>query len=190
VFATFEAKTSFRTFKLQHFVPSPTMLVITEADPEQRIIFEIDGWPAAERYAEAIGVSVDALDSHVFSRHPLMLRIADDYFVRSIQKLNADLSLTCYCAIDSGFVVAIGSAVDGPGVLEHMFQAVRRDVPEPALVIGCDSILRRLELEHYEQDRAVGEFLARNRVLGFSTYGEQFNGMHVNQTFTGVAIGA
>jgi len=26
-------------------------------------------------------------------------------------------------------------------------------------------------------------------VIGFNTYGEQFNGMHINQTFTGVAIG-
>jgi hypothetical protein len=24
--------------------------------------------------------------------------------------------------------------------------------------------------------------------MGFNTYGEQFNGMHINQTFTGVAI--
>ena len=35
----------------------------------------------------------------------------------------------------------------------------------------------------------VSELLAANRVVGFSTYGEQFNAMHVNQTFTGVAIG-
>jgi hypothetical protein len=26
-------------------------------------------------------------------------------------------------------------------------------------------------------------------VVGFSTYGEQYRSMHVNQTFTGVAIG-
>ena len=34
-----------------------------------------------------------------------------------------------------------------------------------------------------------GELLAENQVVGFTTYGEQFNGMHVNQTFTGVALG-
>jgi hypothetical protein len=28
-----------------------------------------------------------------------------------------------------------------------------------------------------------------NNAVGFSTYGEQFNGIHVNQTLTGVAIG-
>ena len=32
--------------------------------------------------------------------------------------------------------------------------------------------------------------MAKNNVIGFATYGEQFNAMHVNQTFTGVAIGA
>ena len=26
-------------------------------------------------------------------------------------------------------------------------------------------------------------------MVGFSTYGEQFGAMHVNQTFTGIAIG-
>ena len=28
-----------------------------------------------------------------------------------------------------------------------------------------------------------------NNVVGFGTFGEQFQAMHVNQTFTGVAIG-
>jgi len=31
--------------------------------------------------------------------------------------------------------------------------------------------------------------MAQYGVFGFSTYGEQFNGVHVNQTFTGVALG-
>jgi hypothetical protein len=35
----------------------------------------------------------------------------------------------------------------------------------------------------------VGRIFAENKVIGFATYGEQYNAMHVNQTFTGVAIG-
>ena len=49
-------------------------------------------------------------------------------------------------------------------------------------------ILRRLEAEQTQQTQGVSAVLARNRVVGFSTYGEQVNGMHVNQTMTGVAI--
>jgi len=36
----------------------------------------------------------------------------------------------------------------------------------------------------------VGEIFSRNNTVGFSTYGEQFHGVHVNQTLTGIAIGS
>ena len=35
----------------------------------------------------------------------------------------------------------------------------------------------------------MGDIMKCNQVFGFSTYGEQFDGLHMNQTFTGVAIG-
>jgi hypothetical protein len=57
------------------------------------------------------------------------------------------------------------------------------------LVIGCDCFLRRLELEVLGQEAEVSDLLSRRRVIGFNTYGEQYHGMHINQTFTGVAIG-
>jgi hypothetical protein len=56
-------------------------------------------------------------------------------------------------------------------------------------VIGCDCILRRLEFEQAGLESKVGRFIADNGVFGFSTYGEQFNGVHMSQTFTGIAIG-
>jgi hypothetical protein len=37
-------------------------------------------------------------------------------------------------------------------------------------------------------DENVGRLLATNKIIGLSTYGEQINSVHVNQTFTGVAI--
>ena len=44
--------------------------------------------------------------------------------------------------------------------------------------------------EQRQQKRTVSELFVRNGVIGFCTYGEQFNSMHVNQTFTGIAIGS
>jgi hypothetical protein len=35
----------------------------------------------------------------------------------------------------------------------------------------------------------MSELYRQNGVIGFHTYGEQYGSMHVNQTFTGVAIG-
>jgi hypothetical protein len=49
--------------------------------------------------------------------------------------------------------------------------------------------LRRLETEREGIKDQIGAIFAANNVIGFATYGEQFNAMHVNQTFTGIAIG-
>jgi hypothetical protein len=35
----------------------------------------------------------------------------------------------------------------------------------------------------------VEDILRDNNVVGFNSYGEQFGGIHINQTFTGIAIG-
>lgn len=50
-------------------------------------------------------------------------------------------------------------------------------------------MLRNIEIEQRAQKNVVSELFMRNGVIGFCTYGEQFNSMHVNQTFTGIAIG-
>lgn len=190
VFSVFESRVAFAIVKLQHFVAGPTRLVITESDERGRVIREINGEPAAQAYADAIGVALDALDATTFSRHPLMLRLGDDHYIRSIQKVNPDLSLTCFCAIETGLVVSIGVGIDPLGALAAGFADMRQEVGEPALVIGCDCILRRVEVEHSGLQNRIGEFFARENVVGFSTYGEQINGLHVNQTFTGIALGS
>ena len=72
--------------------------------------------------------------------------------------------------------------------LPALGQALQQRLGPLLLTIGCDCFLRRLELESRDSLAEVGSFLRSQRVLGFNSYGEQFNGMHINQTFTGVAI--
>lgn len=73
--------------------------------------------------------------------------------------------------------------------LNEAFDEVRNEIGTPQLVLGCDCILRRLEVEREGLTEQIGQIFMDNNVIGFATYGEQFNAMHVNQTFTGVAIG-
>lgn len=190
MFVLVESQTPVATMKVQHFRATATDLVITQADPEQRIIYEINGEPAAEAYAEALGMQVAELTPSVFSCHPIVLSFGTEPYVRSIQKCNPDGSLTCYCAIDEGLIVTIGDTVDPLSTLSRGFDDIHRQVPDPAVILACDCILRRLEFEDEGLTGEIGALMARNKVFGFSTYGEQFNGIHVNQTFTAVAIGA
>jgi hypothetical protein len=164
-------------------------MVVTGADPTARRVTEINGEPAAQEYARLVGIDVSRLTPMAFAAHPVVVRVGGVYYVRSIQKVNDDESLTFFCAIDEGIVLTVAEGLDIVDNLQDAMEDVRSRVGEPRLIIGCDCVLRRLEIERKGLVDEVSGRLAANRVIGFSTYGEQFNAMHVNQTFTGVAIG-
>jgi hypothetical protein len=178
-----------RPFRHQHFVSSARKLVVTGADPARRVVTEINAEPAVDEYARAIGYEVDQLTPMVFATHPLVVRLGGAEYVRSIQQANPDGSLTFYGAIDEGLVLTLAQGLDLCESLEALFRELRAEVGEPEAVLGFDCVLRRLEAEHDQTKPRVSRLLQANRVLGFSTFGEQFGSMHVNQTFTGVAIG-
>lgn len=73
--------------------------------------------------------------------------------------------------------------------LLRIFENIRGEIRTPELIIGCDCILRSIELDEKEIGKRISDLMMENNVVGFNTYGEQFHAMHVNQTFTGVAIG-
>lgn len=179
----------FAVFKTQHFVCGSGRMVVTKAVRESRIVQEINGCPAAEEYARVVGVEADAMDPLIFAAHPVLVRIGDTDFVRSIQKVNPDGSLTFFCAIDEGIVFRIASGIDLLDNLRATLEELRGRIGPPRLILGCDCILRHLESKQRGIRDEVGRLLAGCNVVGFSTYGEQFRGMHINQTFTGIAFG-
>jgi hypothetical protein len=190
VFTLFETTLPFKTFQTQHFEPTDTRLVITESDCATRTVKEINGEPAVEEYARAVGLEVKELSPQVFAAYPVMLKIGGEYYVRSIQKANPDGSLTFYCAIDNGLVLTVAK---GTALLENLRQHLEKlhdEVSNVKLVLGCDCILRRLELQQKNQIDEAQAILDNSEFIGFSTYGEQFNGIHVNQTLTGIALGS
>ena len=189
IIARVDTTLPFSTFAVQHFVPTEQRLVITRADVETRTVHEINGEPAAEEYARLVGVPRDRLDNEVFAARPLALRLGDRVFLRSVQAVLPDDSLTFYCAIDSGLVLTLASPGDLVSGLRDRLETATADVRGVGLVLGFDCVLRRLELEQTGQTSAACAVLARYPFLGFSTYGEQFNGLHMSQTLTGLCLG-
>lgn len=146
--------------------------------------------PAAEGYALLLGIEVKNLDPLAFAGAPMVVVIDGTNYVRSIQKINPDGSLTFYCAIEEGVVLRQANGVDLVKNLEQTFANIDAEIGHPDLVIGFDCILRKLEIAHHGLEQQVGEVFQRNNAIGFNTYGEQFRGVHVNQTLTGIAIGS
>lgn len=189
VLTLFETNLPFVLFQTQHFEPTDTRLVITASDCASRTVTEINGGPAAAEYAKAVGLEIAGLSPQIFAAHPVMLKIGGEYYVRSIQKVNADGSLTFFCAIDDGLVLTVGRGKQLVESLAETLHQLRQQLPTLKLILGCDCILRRLELQQKGLTEAAGEVLKEVDFVGFSTYGEQVNGIHVNQTLTGIALG-
>ena len=176
-----------KIFKTDHLIPTEQRMVVTDADPVRRIVYEINAEPAALEYARLLGKDPEQLTSFTFAAHPVVVRIDGQHHVRSIQQLNEDGDLNFFSAIDTGLVLTLAEPEDMAVHLEREIGKLS-ETREPDAILACDCVLRRLEAQEKQMTGALSEILARNRVVGFSTYGEQLNSMHVNQTLTGVAI--
>lgn len=190
IFTLFTTRLPFVTMKFTHFLSAEDTLVVTASDPGKRIVHEFNGEPAAPAYASCLGVPVEKLDSGIFAARPLLFEMNGEQYIRSVANVNPDQSLTLFCAIEDGMILSTGRSVNPPVMARAAFQRVQQEIGEPALVIGCDCVLRRLEFEAHGLLRAMGDIMKSNKVFGFSTYGEQCDGLHMNQTFTGIAIGS
>ncbi len=181
---------AFKVFKFDHFQPTEKKMVVTKADPERRLVSEINAETAAPEYARMVGLDEHQLSPQVFASHPVVVRVGGEYHVRSIQKVENDDSLRFFCAIDEGIVLTVAKGQEMVRNLEAGLQGLEEELGPLQLVLGFDCILRRLESQQTQKMAAISQTLKKHQVVGFSTYGEQYRSMHVNHTFTGVAIAA
>lgn len=176
-----------RVFSLNHLTPTETKMVVTDADPRNRIVRQINAEPAAQEYARIVGKMPEQLDQFTFAAHPVVVQLGGRHHVRAIQRVNEHGELVFFSAIDEGMVLTLADTLDMASHLEDELTALAGN-RKPEMILGCDCILRRLEAGQNQQSRAVSDVLRRHNVRGFSTYGEQLGALHVNHTMTGVAF--
>lgn len=179
----------FYIFSEHHLAQGEEKLVVTEADPYARVVHEFNAEPAALEYCRITGLSLDELNSRAFALNPLAVQLGDQVYIRSIQQVNDDLSLTFFCAIDQGIVL---TRMYSTGLVSHtnsILKKIAHEIGDPQLIIGYDCIHRRIEMEKHNLLPAISDLYRQYNVMGFSTYGEQHNELHINHTLSGVALG-
>jgi hypothetical protein len=184
-----ESDYPFCVFKTQNFEPTSIKLVVTSADTENRIVHELNGERASREYASAIGLLPNDLGPFSFASYPLVVKVGGDYFCRSIRNMNPDGSLSFFCAIDEGLVFTVARPQDMLRSTANTFEEIEAKMGGIDLVVGFDCILRRLDAETRQIRREMDALYQKYSVVGFHTYGEQYNAMHLNQTLTGIAFG-
>ncbi|MBA6340330.1 FIST C-terminal domain-containing protein [Colwellia sp. MB02u-10] len=182
-------KCAFEVFNCNHIKCPTEKLVVTEADVENRTVYELNAMPAAVEYANLLNIDVKDLTPEVFSLNPLAVKVGGQYYIRSIQKVNVeDLSLTFYCAIDVGIVLAAVEMDNICDSLNNKLENITQRLGKSELVLAFDCFLRRIEIEQKELNKAIESLYAKYNIAGFNSYGEHINGIHLNQTFAAVFI--
>ncbi|MCB1406052.1 MAG: FIST C-terminal domain-containing protein [Rhodobacteraceae bacterium] len=187
VLAVVRTRCPVRVFKFDHFRPTAQRMVVTGADPSRRLVQSINAEPAAQEYARLLGKDPGQLTPFTFAAHPVVVRLGGQHHVRSIRQVDENGDLVFYSAIDEGLVLTLAEPLDIEAHLAGEFAALARP-DAPRAILACDCVLRRMEVQEKQLTGRMSQLMRAHKVTGFSTYGEQLNAMHVNQTLTGVAI--
>lgn len=167
-----------------HFLPRGERMIVTDADPDNRIIIELNAEPAAAEYARLIGLAEAELGPRAFAENPLLERSVGRHFVRAISGVTPAGGLTLMSAVETGTILTIGR----PDSLTEGLRQRMEQIGPAELVLGFDCILRRIAVQQAGEEATIGSLCREHRIAGFNTYGEQYGGIHVNQTFVGLAF--
>jgi hypothetical protein len=182
-----EVSVPFAVVVAEHVVPTEERVVVTSADPSARLVHELNGKPAREVYARLIGREGD-VDTALAAPFPFGYYVGGRPYVRSIMEVVGD-SLRFACVVDNGAVLRLMRAGD-------MLASTRQTLDDAAAEVGgqLDAVLafsclaRYLECESKGMRAQMSELLDSYPIVGFNTFGEQINALHVNHTLTGLAL--
>lgn len=188
VLCLIHSRVPFRIFKSDHYTPTDTRLVVTDCDVSERVVTGLNGAPAAVEYANVLGLDPGGLDRFSFASYPVVVKIGGEHYCRSIRRMEND-GLSFFCAVDTGVVLTLAEPRDMVASMRQTLEEIEADLGRIDIVLGFDCVLRKVEAQERQLGRGVARVFRDYNVLGFTTYGEQYRAMHLNQTFTGVAFG-
>jgi hypothetical protein len=179
----------FAVLKTQSVEPTPHTFSVTRADPARRTVYEVDGRPVLEAYAEATGVPPEAFGFETFMRYPWALMEGDQPWLRSPKAVTEDGGLEFLCEIEEGRRLQLMRQAEMLGPTRAALAEARRQLGgevQGSLVFNC--VYRRLELDALDLHEEYLALFAFAPMAGFHTYGESYLG-HMNQTCVGLLLG-
>ena len=147
---------------------------------DQRQVIEFDNRPAAEVYAEMIGVTLENLPNAIFG-HPMGLVFdKDNFFVRSPIRINDDKTVNFNCSIKEGMSL---SPLEARDIVVQTRKDVEKIKSEYSAVIDFNCGFRVIELRMKKQEQDYVDIFKGLTTIGIASFGESYIG-HMGQTST------
>ncbi|MDB4936305.1 MAG: hypothetical protein JWP87_3277 [Labilithrix sp.] len=174
--------------------PTGRTLRLTKVDVATNRAIEIDGKPAAKRYAEMLGVGVGDLEfgrPNGFAVMPTALRVGREYFIRAPWKPLDDGSILFANMLEEGCELELVKMGDPVGDTKRFFET---EVPhrvtnaQAAILFHCSG-----RYWYAQGTDAVGAlsrtFAAAPPCVGLNVHFEIYCGFHINTTLTSLVFG-
>lgn len=193
--ALFRVDAPFAALRSHSFLPTGKTLTITKLDDDCRRVIELDGQPATERYAEAIGVPVSDLDypnMKGLMGHPLALHVGREYFLRAAWFPQADGSIVFGNLLEEGAELDLMRSVDLAESTRRFFEEeVPRRVrsPQAALLFNCGARHWTAASTGRIQELS-NAFTAGPPSAGMNAWFEIYCGFNISFTLTALVFGA
>jgi hypothetical protein len=192
--AIFSTPTPFAALRSHWYKPTGKSLTITKVDDTHTRALEIDGKPAAVRYAELLGVEVPDLEygrPTGFSSWPTALRVGREYFVRTPVFTLPDNSIAFMNMLDEGSVYELLTTSDMVESTKHFFEKdvpARVQSPQAAIIFNCGAraLLGTMAGKAGELSKT---FESAPNCVGFNVSFEIYCGFNINTTLTALVFG-
>jgi hypothetical protein len=193
--ALFRTDAPWAALRSHWYAPTGQMLRITKVDASANRALEIDGKPAAARYAELLGVGIDDLEfgkPNGFAVRPTALKVGREYFIRAPWKALDDGSIMFANMLEEGTELELVKMTDIVESTRKFFETelpARVPSPRAALLFHCSGRKIYAQLANKTPELSAA-FRAAPPCAGFNAQFEIYCGFHINSTLTALAFGA
>ncbi len=160
--------------------PTDIRGIITDSELFSRKINKINGQPALDYYCNALNISKDNLQNEFIS-HPIARIVGDDYFITSIKDVD-NSTLDVYARSFKDSYISICNPIDYKTIWE---QKIKENQNKYLGGIFINCIFRTLLFENEHTTENFKNYLdSYGNFICMTSYGEQYNHSHANQTMT------
>jgi hypothetical protein len=195
VVALFRTDAPWAAMRSHWYAPTGQTIRITKIDSTAKRALEIDGKPAAQRYADLLGVTPADLEfgtPNGFAVRPTALRVGREYFIRAPWKPLEDGSILFANMLEEGSELELVKLTDIVESTRRFFEndlPARVPNPRAAMLFHCSG--RKWYAESTGKIPALSDaFRAAPPCVRMNVHFEIYCGFHINTTLTSLVFGA
>ncbi|MGN6106350.1 MAG: FIST signal transduction protein [Kofleriaceae bacterium] len=193
--ALFRTDAPWAALRSHWYAPTGQIIEITKLDATAKRVLEIDGQPAAKRYAELLGVGIEDLEfgkPNGFAVRPTALRVGREYFIRAPWMPLPDGSILFANMLEEGSELELVKLTNIAESTRRFFEVDLRsriEDPRAALLFHCSG--RKVFAQMSGQGQALSDaFRSAPTCAGMNVYFEIYCGFHINTTLTSLVFGS